>query len=285
MASPAIITVAITGAIPTKADTPALPVTPAEQVESAQAAFEAGAAVCHIHVRDEHERPSSDPALFAEVQRGLAEHCPQMIVQFSTGARGRPRDERARPLDLRPDMASLATGSVNFPKQIYDNPPDLVEHFARKMLELDIKPEVEVFDLAMLYAAADLRDAGLVEMPVHVQLVTGIKNALPAREQLVDFFVQEVDDVLSGATWTAAAIGRMQLEANRWSLERGGHVRTGLEDNIYFDKGRLAESNAELVARVAELCASYDRRPATADEARALLGIRQQRPAPAATTR
>ena len=275
MSEPAVITVAITGAIPTKDDNPALPVTPAEQVESAHAAFEAGATVCHIHVRDSNQRPSSDPDLFRAVKEGLERHCPEMIIQFSTGARGRPREERARPLELRPDMASLATGSVNFPQQIYDNPPDLVEEFAQKMLALEIKPEVEVFDLAMLYTAADLAARGLLEMPLHVQLVVGIKNALPARESLVDFFVREIGDVLPAATWVATAIGRHQLDANRWSLARGGHVRTGLEDNIYFEKGRLAESNAELVARAADLCEEYGRHPASPQEARRLMGIRQ----------
>jgi 3-keto-5-aminohexanoate cleavage enzyme len=274
VSAPAIITVAITGAIPTKDDNPAVPVAPAEQVESAHEAFEAGATVCHIHVRDDEQRPSSDPERFAAIQDGLRRLCPGMIVQFSTGGRGRSHDERIAPLPLRPDMASLSTGSVNFPQQVYDNPPDVVDRFAGAMLELEIKPEIEVFDLAMLYAAADLLDRGLLRMPVHVQLVLGIRNALPARERLVDFFVEELGAVLPGATWTCAGLGRAQLEANRWSLARGGHVRTGLEDNLYFERGRLARSNAELVARVAELCAEHGRRPASAEEARALLGVR-----------
>jgi 3-keto-5-aminohexanoate cleavage enzyme len=275
MSSPAIITVAITGAVPTKDDNPATPVTPAEQVESAHAAFEAGATVCHIHARDDDQRPSSDPERFRAVKDGLARSCPEMIVQFSTGGRGRQGDERIKPLDEGPDMASLATGSVNFPAFVYDNPPDLVDSFAGRMLELDVKPEVEVFDLAMLYAAADLLERGLLELPLHVQLVLGIKNALPAREALVDFFVGELGEVMPEATWVAAAIGRHQLDANRWSLARGGHVRTGLEDNIYFEKGRLAESNAELVGRLAELCSDYERHPASPAEARAILGVKR----------
>jgi 3-keto-5-aminohexanoate cleavage enzyme len=274
VSTPAIITAAITGAIPTKRDNPAVPIAVAEQVESAHEAFEAGATVCHIHVRDDEQRPSSDPERFRAVQAGLRRHCPGMIVQFSTGARGRPQEERAKPLELRPDMASLATGSVNFPQQIYDNPPSLVDHLAGTMLDLGIKPEIEVFDLAMLYAAADLLERGLIRMPVHVQLVLGIRNALPARESLVDFFAGELQDVLPNATWTCAGIGRAQLDANRWSLARGGHQRSGLEDNLYLERGRLARSNAELVARSAELCADYDRRPATTEEARALLGVR-----------
>ena len=273
MTTPAIITVAITGSVPTTTDNPAVPVTPSAQVESAHSAFEAGATVCHIHVRDDRQAVSSDPDLFREVRDGLAEHCPEMIVQFSTGARGRPREERALPLELRPDMASLATGSVNFPDSIYENPPDLVEDFAARMLRLGIKPEVEVFDLAMLYAAADLVARGLLEMPLHVQLVMGLKNALPAREPLVDFFLGEISELLPMATWVCAAIGRHQLDASRWALARGGHARTGLEDNIYFEKGRLAASNAELVGRVAELCSAYGRHPASPTEARHILGV------------
>ncbi len=270
--SPAIITVAITGAVPTTADNPAVPVTPDAQVASAVEAFDAGARVCHVHVRDDEQRPSSDPERYRQVQRGIKAERPDMIVQFSTGARGRKRDERFACLVHQPEMASLSTGSVNFPKGIYDNPPDLVEYAAKEMLDRGIKPEVEVFDLAMLYAAADLADRGLLQLPLHVQLVLGIRNALPAREQLVDFFAEELERLLPGATWTCAAVGRHQLDANRWSLERGGHVRTGLEDNIYFAKGQLAESNAQLVARVAELCGDHGRPVATAEQAHRMLG-------------
>ena len=162
MTQPVIITVAITGALPRKADSPAVPVRPAEQVESIHAAYEAGATIAHIHVRNPDESPSSDPALFAEVQEGVRKHCPDMIVQHSTGGRGRSQAERGRCVLLRPDMASLSTGSVNFPHQIYENPPQLVEELARSMLEHDVKPEIEVFDAAMLYNAKTLIDRGLL---------------------------------------------------------------------------------------------------------------------------
>jgi 3-keto-5-aminohexanoate cleavage enzyme len=269
-----IITVAITGAIPRKVDTPALPVTPSEQVESTHEAFEAGAAVVHIHVRNPDETPSSDPALFAQVQEGIIKHCPGMIVQFSTGGRGRNQNQRGNMLSLKPDMASLATGSVNFPAQIYENPPQLVEELARTMLEHDIKPEIEVFDVAMLYNAKSLADRGLLKRPCHVQFVMGIPNALPARRKLLEFLVSEVRDLMPDATWAAAGIGRHQLEVNRWCLELGGHVRTGLEDNIKFDKDRLARSNAELVSRIARTCADYGRRVADPAEARQILQLR-----------
>jgi len=276
MADPVILTVAITGSQPTKQQNPAVPISTAEQVESTQAAFEAGASLVHIHVRDDSGKSSSDPGRFALVQEGIRKHCPGIIVQFSTGGRGREASERGSALKHRPDMASLATGSVNFATTIYENPPALVDGLAKSMLDHDVKPEIEVFDLAMLYNAKDMVDRGLLKPPVHVQFVMGIPNALPARERTLDFLVEELDSLLPGATWTAAAIGRHQLMANHWALARGGHARTGLEDNIYFEKGRLAASNAELVARVADLSAQYSRRPATPAEARRLLGLRPQ---------
>jgi 3-keto-5-aminohexanoate cleavage enzyme len=208
------------------------------------------------------------------VQAGIVKHCPGMIIQFSTGGRGRAAEERGGAIKLRPDMASLATGSVNFATIIYENPPQLVDDLAKDMLAHDVKPEVEIFDAAMLYNARALVEKGTMKAPAHVQFVLGIPNALPAREKLLDFLIEELADQLPGATWTAAGIGRFQLEVNHWALKRGGHARTGLEDNIYFEKGRLAASNAELVKRVADLCGKYDRHPATPKEARALLGLR-----------
>jgi 3-keto-5-aminohexanoate cleavage enzyme len=273
MADPAIITVAITGSVPRKKDTPAIPVTPPEQVESACEAYAAGATVVHVHVRDDEENPSSDPARYAAVQEGIRRRCPEMIVQFSTGGRGRRHEERKLSLVHRPDMASLATGSVNFATMIYENPPDVIDDLARTMLDLGIKPEIEVFDLAMVYNAADLADRGLLRRPAHVQFVLGIKNALPASEPILDVLVSELRRVMPDATWSALGTGRYQLEVNRWTLARGGHPRTGLEDNIYRGKGVLAKSNAELVSMTAELCPSFGRRPATAAEARRILGL------------
>jgi uncharacterized protein (DUF849 family) len=274
MSTPAIITVAITGSQPSKVQNPAVPIQPAEQVESTHEAYEAGASLVHIHVRDAEGKSSSDIRRFREVQAGIVKHCPGMIVQFSTGGRGRAASERGAAIKLKPDMASLATGSVNFATVIYENPPQLVEDLAKDMLANDVKPEVEIFDAAMLYNARTLVEKALMKAPAHVQFVLGIPNALPVREKLLDFLVEELADQLPGATWTAAGVGRFQLEVNHWALRRGGHARTGLEDNVHFEKGRLAASNAELVKRVADLCGQYDRHPATPKEARALLGLR-----------
>src|SRR5512138_3859325 len=171
MSKPVIITVAITGSVPRKKDTPAIPITPSEQIESTHEAYEAGASLVHIHVRNPDESPGSDPALYAQVQQGVRKHCPGMIVQFSTGGRGREQSKRGAMIDLCPDMASLATGSVNFPNGIYENPPEFVEGLAKAMREHGVAPEIEVFDLAMLYNAANLVKKGLVRAKPHVQFV------------------------------------------------------------------------------------------------------------------
>jgi len=274
MPEPVIITVAITGAVPKKKDNPAVPVTPSEQIESTHEAYEAGASLVHIHVRNPDESPGSDPEAYGRVQEGVRKHCPGMIVQFSTGGRGREQSKRGAMLYLRPDMASLATGSVNFPTNIYENPPDFIEGLAKTMLENDIKPEVEVFDLAMLYNAATLVKKGLLKDPPHVQFVLGIPNAMPARRSIFDFLRSELKEVLPRATWVAAGTGRFQWEVNRWCLEAGGHVRTGLEDNLRIEPDRLAASNAELVKKVVDNCERFGRRPATPAEARQILGLR-----------
>ena len=273
MSKPCIITVAITGSVPRKANNPAVPITIAEQVESTQAAFEAGATIAHVHVRNDDQTPTSDPERFGQLQEGLRTHCPGMIVQFSTGGRSGKGNERGGMLPLRPDMASLATGSCNFPSIIYENPPALIRELAAAMRQYSVKPEIEVFDLSMLYQAVNLVDEGLIEAPLHVQFVFGIRNCMPALRQVLEFEVAELKRLMPEATWTAAGIGRHQLEVNRWSLELGGHCRTGLEDNVRWDRDRAAASNAELVGRVAALCADYGRRPATATEARQLLRL------------
>lgn len=273
MTKPVIITTAITGALPRKKDNPAVPVTPSEQVESTHEAYEAGSSLVHVHVRAPDESPSSDPDLFARVQEGVRKHCPGMIIQFSTGGRGREQAARGAMLALRPDMASLATGSVNFPTSIYENAPDFVEGLAKTMLEYGIKPEIEVFDAAMLYNAVQMARRGLLREPLHVQFVLGIQNALPARRSVFDFLRSELAELMPQATWVAAGTGRFQWAVNTWCLETGGHCRTGLEDNLKIDATRLAASNAELVRKIADACGEYGRRVATPAEARALLGL------------
>ncbi|WP_019905062.1 3-keto-5-aminohexanoate cleavage protein [Methylobacterium sp. 77] len=271
---PVVVAVAITGSVPRKSDNPALPVTVAEQIESTHQAFEAGAALVHIHVRNDDETPSSDPDRFAAVQDGIRLHCPGMIVQFSTGGRGRDPASRGLSLRHRPDMASLSTGSVNFPTIVYENPARLVTDLASQMRDHGVRPEIEIFDLSHLHGARRLVDEGLMDASPHVQFVMGVKNALPPDERLLDLLLGELRQVLPEATWTAAGIGRHQADVMDWALARGADaVRTGLEDNIRITKHRLAASNAELVGVAVERILGHGRSVAKADEARAILGL------------
>ena len=273
MTSVRIITVAITGSVARKAHNPAVPESVDEQIESTHEAFEAGAPLVHVHTRADDGSPTTDPDKFAQFLEGVRKHCPGIIVQFSTGGRSGVGSERSSMLHHKPEMASLATGSCNFPSIIYQNSNELIDELAGKMLEYDIKPEIEVFDLAMLYKASALAEQGLLKKPLHVQFVLGVKNALPAHRGILEFELEKLLELQPDATWVAAGIGKAQHEVNGWCLELGGHLRTGLEDNIRLDANTLAPSNAALVSRAAALCAEYDCRPATATEAREILGL------------
>ena len=273
MSTPCIITVAITGSLPRKKDNPAVPISVAEQIESTQQAFEAGATLVHLHVRNDDESPTSSPERFGKVLDGIRAHCPGIITQISTGGRSGAGRERGEMLSLKPDMASLATGSVNFPTRVYDNAPDLVDWLAAEMLRYGIKPEVEAFDLSMIFQASRMQKSGAIKGPLHVQFVMGVRNAMPVDRDVLEFYVKTLARLDPDATWTGAGIGRDQVTLARWSLELGGHCRTGLEDNVRLDRDQLAPSNAALVEQVASLCAEYGRRPATVAEARGLLGL------------
>ena len=276
MSKPCIICVAITGSVPQKSDNPAVPIEVGEQVESTHAAFEAGASICHAHVRMEDGTPTSDPERFARLKEGLEKHCPGMIVQFSTGGRSGAGQARGGMLPLRPDMASLSVGSNNFPSRVYENPPDLVAWLASEMLTYDIKPEIEAFDLSHIFKAAEMASKGQLAGTPYVQFVMGVKNAMPADRAVFDFYVQTVHRFFGkDAPWCAAGIGANQIVVNDWAIGAGGHARTGLEDNVRLDRSTLAPSNAALVKRAVEVCERHERPVATVKDARALLGLRE----------
>ncbi len=274
MSAPCIVCVAITGSLPTKADNPAVPITVSEQIESTHEAFEAGATICHAHVRAEDGTPSSDPERFAALQEGLHKHCPGMIQQFSTGGRSGAGKSRGGMLPLGPDMASLSVGSNNFPTRVYENPPDLVDWLAGEMLTHGVKPEVEAFDLSHIFKAAEMCKAGRIVGVPYVQFVMGVKNAMPADREVFDFYVATVRRLFGAdAPWCAAGIGASQIVVNDWSVGAGGHARTGLEDNVRLSKSELAPSNAALVKRVVEICDRHERRVATVEQARGILAL------------
>jgi 3-keto-5-aminohexanoate cleavage enzyme len=273
MTNPCIICVAITGSLPTKENNPAVPIAIAEQIESTQESFEAGASIVHAHVRDDEGKPTSDPERFARLKEGIEKHCPGMIVQLSTGGRSGAGKTRGGMLPLKPDMASLSVGSNNFPTRVYENPPDLVEWLASEMLTYNVKPEIEAFDLSHIIQACAMQKDGRLKGPLYVQFVMGVKNAMPADERVLDFYVETLKRLSPDAKWCAAGIGPAQIVINEWAIAKGGHTRTGMEDNVRIDKNTLAPSNAALVRRATALCEKYGRPVATWKQARDLLQL------------
>jgi 3-keto-5-aminohexanoate cleavage enzyme len=272
--NPCIICVAITGSLPTKENNPAVPITIAEQIESTQEAFETGATIAHCHVRDDEGKPTSDPERFARLKEGLEKHCTGMIVQLSTGGRSGAGQIRGGMLPLKPDMASLSVGSNNFPTRVYENPPDLVDWLASEMLNYNVKPEIEAFDLSHIVQATRMAADGRLKGPLYVQFVMGVKNAMPADEKIFDFYIETLKRLAPDAQWCAAGIGPAQITINEWAIAKGGHTRTGMEDNVRLDKNTLAASNAALVKRTVEICERNNRPVASWKQAREILGLR-----------
>ena len=275
MSKPCILCCAITGSLPKKENNPAVPISITEQIESSHEAFEVGASIIHAHVRNEDQSPSSDPEKFARLKEGLEKHCPGIIVQFSTGGRSGAGHERGGMLSLRPDMASLSVGSNNFPNRVYENAPDLVTWLASEMMNYEITPEVEAFDLSHILQAIEMHKNGKLYGKLYVQFVMGVKNAMPVDRTVFDFYVNLMKKRAPNAEWCAAGIGANQHLINEWAIAAGGHTRTGLEDNVRLDKATLAPSNAALVKRAADLCAKYERPVATAEQARDMLRLKE----------
>lgn len=270
--NPVLITCAVVGAELTRSDTPYLPLTTEEIAASAAGARDAGAAMVHLHVRDGEGNPTCSEFIFREVI-GLIRPTGDIIIQVSTGgAIGDSERDRMRPLEAGPDMASLTTGSVNFGDDVFLNPRPFVERLAAAMREKGIKPEIEVFDAAMLEDAVRLLDKGLVDPPLHFDLVLGVPGGLAATERNLNYLVEGLP---AGATWSVAAIGRHQFPMAEAAIKMGGHVRVGMEDNIFLEKGVLAKSNAELVEKAALLARNIGRSIATPAEAREMLKLRK----------
>ena len=271
---PCILCCAITGSVPTKASNPAVPISIAEQVESSHAAVEAGAAIIHAHVRNDDETTSSDPEKFSRLQEELRRHCPEVIIQFSTGGRSGSGYERGGMLSLCPDMASLSVGSNNFPNRVYENPPSLVQWLACEMQAHEVVPEIEAFDLSHILQAIRLHEEGQLFGRLYVQFVMGVKNAMPADRSVFDFYVAQMQLRAPSASWCAAGIGANQIVVNEWAIAAGGPTRAGLEDNVRLDRNTLAPSNAALIARAAALCEKYERPVASPAQARKILGLK-----------
>jgi len=265
-----IITAALNGAEVTREQCPHVPITPLELAIAAQQAAQAGAAIVHVHARLPDGTPTQSAAVYAEIIDRIRERT-DVIIQVSTGgAVSMTSDERGQVLSLAPEMATLTTGSVNFGRDVFLNRSGDIERFAAEMLARQIKPEIEVFDVGMIANALRLVERGLLSLPLHFDFVMGVPGGIPGE---VEHLVHFVASLPAGSPWAVAGIGRAQLPLATAALAMGGHVRVGLEDNLYYSKGRLASSNAELVARIARLAAELDRPVATSAQARELLGI------------
>ena len=273
MNDPCIICVAITGSVPTKRDNPAVPISISEQIESTQECFEIGASIVHCHVRNDDGTPSIDPNKYQLLKEGIEKYCPGMIIQLSTGGRSGHGFDRGKMLPLKPDMASLTVGSNNFPTRVYENPPDLVDWLAEEMIRNSIKPEIEIFDLSHIHQAASLAGQNKLKGNLYVQFVMGVKNAMPADLNVFEYYISTVKRLLPKASWCGAGIGKHQKTLNEWCIKLGGHVRTGLEDNIRIDKNKLAPSNASLVKIAKEICEQYSRPVASWKKAREILEL------------
>jgi len=269
-----IITIAPTGNVPTKEMNPNLPVTPEEIADQIYECWKEGAAVAHIHARSKEGTPTSDVAVYRRILECLAakKDC-DIITQLSTGGRaGNSPEERGQMICLGAEMASLATGSSNFPTKANLNDPDTIAYLAGEMKKYGTKPEIEVFDTAMLENALNLAKKGVISWPLQINLVLGVPGSQPATAKQL-FFLYEC--LPEGVTWTVSAIGRNHVELSTIALALGGSVRVGLEDNIYFEKGVLA-TNVGLVRRIKAIAQAMGKEIATPAEAREILGLKQK---------
>ena len=268
-----IITVAPTGSVPRKKDTAHLPVTPDEIAETAYRCEQEGASVIHVHCRDENENPTSDYRLFEETVNKIRKGTKLVVMVSTSGVAGKSDEERAEPLRTRPEMASLTTGSLTFttrkPPVVYANSWETITFLAQKLRDLNIKPELEAFDMGFIPEGIKLLKEDLVAEPPLFQLVMGVGGGISAT---IDNLLHMRAQLPKKAIFTVAGIGRMQLDMTTLSIIMGGHVRVGLEDNIYIAKGELAP-NEDFVARTRRIAETLQREVATPDEVRKILGL------------
>lgn len=268
-----IITAALTGSLPTKEKNPAVPISPDEIAQDARRCYEAGASVVHIHARDRDGKNCHDTAIFQEIHDKIKALAPELIVQLSTGGRaGMSYESRRKCLFVCPEMASLSTGSVNFATSVYANEPQLIDDLAQMMRERNIKPEMEIFDTNMIRPGIQLEERGLIQKPLYFSFIMGARNC---QEASIGQLAHLLTLLPPGAEWSVGGIGANQITVNMFGIAAGGHVRVGLEDNLYYKKGVLA-SNVQLVERVARIAREIGREIAAPADARALLGLSPQ---------
>ncbi len=275
MAEPVIITAALVGAELSRENTPYLPLTAQEIAAEACAAHEAGAAIVHVHARAQDGSPTQNLEDYRRIIEAIRALAPNLIIQVSTGgAVSMGPEERLQPLELLPDMASLTTGTVNFGDEVFHNAMPMVRGFAQVMKTMGIHPELEVFDTGMIPASLRLVKEGLLSEPLHFNLVLGVPGGAAGT---IKNLLHMVESLPANSTWTASGIGAAQLPLTTAAILLGGHVRVGLEDNIYYQRGVLSEGNAPLVARAARLAKELGRQPASPAEARRILHLDEKK--------
>lgn len=268
-----IITAAICGAEVTKEQNPAVPYTVEEIVREAQSAVQAGAAIVHLHVREDDGTPTQSKARFKECMDAIYKVCPDVIIIPSTGgAVGMTAEERLQPTELFPEMATLDCGTCNFGDDVFENTMPMMRAFGKRMLENNIKPEYECFEMGHLDTILNMARKGQVPgAPMQFNFVLGVPGCTPATVQNLCWLVNSIP---SGSTWTATGIGRNAFTLAAPTIVMGGHVRVGFEDNLYLEKGVLAKSNGELVAKVVRMAKELGRDIATSKEARKILNLK-----------
>lgn len=268
-----IITAAICGAEVLKEHNPAVPYTVEECVREAKSAYDAGASIIHLHVRWDDGTPTQDKGRFKEIMDAIKAEIPDVIIQPSTGgAVGMTDDERLQPTELNPEMATLDCGTLNFGgDEVFMNTENTIKYFGERMIERNIKPELEVFDKSMIDMALRLHKKGFIKSPMHFDFVMGVNGGIDGT--LRDFMFLR-GSIPSDATYTVAGVGRYEFPLAVAAIIDGGHVRVGFEDNIYLERGVLAKSNGELVEKVVRLAKELGRQVATPAEAREILGLK-----------
>ena len=275
MSEPLIITCAITGAETTRERQPHLPITPAEQAQASDEVIRAGGSIIHLHVREDDGSPSQRLERFEEAMKAIRKKSPKAIIQISTGgAVGESIENRARPLALKPEMATLNMGTMNFGEDVFYNAPKDIRLLAEKIYANGIMPEVEIYEAGMLETAFKLFEKGILKKPFQIQFVLGVPGGMSGDPRNLMHLVGLLESQWGrDVHWGVAGVGRYQLPLAIQAMMMGGHVRVGFEDNIYYSKGVVAQSNAQLVERVVRIARELGREIATPDQAREILGI------------
>jgi 3-keto-5-aminohexanoate cleavage enzyme len=265
-----IITVALTGNVPTKKMNPNLPVTADEIGADVRRCYDAGAVLFHVHARDADQKPTLDIHVYKENARRIKDLAPDVIVQLSTGARaGKDWEDRAKPVRLLPEMGSFTTGSNNLPGIVYENSPQFIEYLANAYHETGVKPEIEVFETGMIANALFLQKKGYITPPMHFDFVLGATGSMPGTIKNLQFLSESIPP---DSTWCVAGIGKAEIPLSAAAIAMGGHVRVGLEDNLYLPNGSPA-SNPLLVEKIVRIAREIGREIATPDEARSMLAL------------